>query len=118
VSTVEGWVHRQSLVLGLRVYGEHRSVSLWWSGVEPPVESRGRAPGQGVKHPEAEKLLAFWPQSRTKICSLSGISFILFKVIQCSGRSRNRQKGHQRGSGGLPPDTGAWSRWGAFTPRS
>ena len=28
-------------------------------GAEPPAESRGRAPGQGVKAPEAEKLFAF-----------------------------------------------------------
>jgi len=40
-------------------------------GAEPPAGFRDRAPGQGVRGggeaPEAEKLLVFLPQRRTKI---------------------------------------------------
>ena len=41
-------------------------------GAEPPAGSRGRAPGQGVRAPEAESLLAFQrPITARKITSFT-----------------------------------------------
>ena len=41
-------------------YGERGSASLYGGlGAEPPLGSRGKAPGQGAKPPEADDILTF-----------------------------------------------------------